>query len=160
MKNIKIHIGPTLELLRKNDLSNQWIREKLIKETLRRHSSITPAIYISNNAYILIKKYYGGAIPRVKYAYSKFDKEIRNLYPLQFEHLHPVNQSMKAVIESDISIAEIIENNQICIITKAEHNNLTEKGYKSERPNGWQDAYEKTGINVILIESLNVKIGI
>ena len=74
---------------------------------------------------------------------------------LVLEHTTPVNIFIKDLLKCK-SLQEVItsmnEYTGVCLITRDEDDLLNLKGYRSKRPNGWEQSYKECGIKIIKLK--------
>lgn len=79
---------------------------------------------------------------------SKFDKGHKLFH---IEHVNPVSMMLNQIFEQNMDVKTVLSDNKIVLITKEENKLLTEKGYKSIRPGGWEKSYKECGIEIIFV---------
>lgn len=102
------------------------------------------------------KKAYKKLLSSISNISSIFNKTIESKYRKQLslvqEHITPISTIRECLQNGNKSVTEIVDEVKVCWITKEEDNKLNQFGFNNNRPNGWQDAYNKCGIEVIKIK--------
>tara|TARA_B110000259_G_scaffold152469_1_gene172443 strand:- start:4079 stop:4555 length:477 start_codon:yes stop_codon:yes gene_type:complete len=71
---------------------------------------------------------------------------------LLWEHSTPLKEYFESLIkcESQIEVDEVLETySGVCWLMRHEDNNLNAGGFRSNRPGGWEETYNKCGIKII-----------
>ncbi len=67
---------------------------------------------------------------------------------LHLDHCNPVNELIRDFLSGKTSAHETIVNDFTALISKNDVKRLNENKFKNSRPNGWEKAYEISGINL------------
>lgn len=141
----KVHIDE-LYYKRKNFRENGDVDNDLKNSTIKDFGEWCkhrPAQYISKKA---LSKAIEMGIDIKTFTWDnqpKFD-EHRKIF--HFEHTTPKSMLFEMVFYQDIDIEEILKQHIVCLILKEEDKALTDAGFRSKRPCGWQECYHKCGI--------------
>lgn len=144
-QNTQAYVNVIREFKKIYDNSNDELEKKLVSnavgQVLRKKTEYEEPKFISIKAKEEFDKY---SIRRVL-NHGDIHK-INQTIKIQLDHCNPVNELVDRILVKGDDIAKIVDDNYTAIITKDDDNLLNENKFRSKRPNGWEDAYEKSGV--------------
>lgn len=146
-QNKQAYINVICELKKMYDKSTDELERKLISnavgQVLRKKTEYEDPKFISLKAKEEFEKH---SIDRIT-KHSDIH-EINLKIKIQLDHCNPVNQLVERILNEGEDVAKIVDENYTAIITKEDDDLINKNKYRSKRPNGWQDAYKKSGVSL------------
>lgn len=133
------------EKLHSEQAKKLWVR---IVERLLRYSNGGIKGYSINAEKVIREDEFGykGDLKDLEWKHQpKYDPGRKKIF---CEHVYPLTLLAKRFLDGKIDV-EICINNRFCVwITADENNSLNIKGYRNERPEGWEKCYRDCGIEL------------
>jgi hypothetical protein len=139
-----------------NEADGTFLKKKIkesLKQTIYRWTDLPPA-YVSAEIIRLFEENNIDADPfdLIYTNRETLGRGIDGKTIMLWEHTTPNNETYQSIVKCDsIEELRIVMSNHsgVCWLTREEDTLLNKSGFRSERANGWEDAYKKCNITVV-----------